>query len=282
MNNENFRQSLVHALNRIPALACYDPINPTVNISSTVTPKNFAVYEGKDYTEYAGLSAYVNGDNFNEDLAREYRDKAIAELTAAGCTFPIKVLMSYNPTSNSWANECQVVEQQMEGVLGTDYIDICIEAGPSDGFLAAIRRSGNYAFMKCNWGADYADPETWTDPFVPGSTYSFIFRSTDPATQALYNEYLGLVDAAKAITTDIDARYAAFAKAETFLLDHAFLVPIHTDASGYSISKLNVFEGQYAAFGVVGERYKDQHILEKSMSIDEYNAAYQEWLAKKQ
>ena len=20
--------------------------------------------------------------------------------------------------------------------------------------------------MRCNWGADYADPETWTDPFV--------------------------------------------------------------------------------------------------------------------
>lgn len=40
--------------------------------------------------------------------------------------------------------------------------------------------------MKCNWGADYADPETWTDPFSADSSYSFIFKSTDPETQALY------------------------------------------------------------------------------------------------
>ena len=27
-------------------------------------------------------------------------------------------------------------------------------------------RTGNYAMMRCNWGADYADPQTWTDPFA--------------------------------------------------------------------------------------------------------------------
>ena len=68
--------------------------------------------------------------------------------------------------------------------------------------------------MKCNWGADYADPETWTDPFSTDSSYSFIFKSTDPETQALYAEYTELVAAAKAITDDMDARYTAFAKAE--------------------------------------------------------------------
>ena len=89
----------------------------------------------------------------------------MTELTAEGATFPIKVLMKYNPSTTNWAEECAVVEQQMEGVLGTDFIDIIVEAGPSDSFLTQVRRSGDYAFMKCGWGADYADPETWTDPF---------------------------------------------------------------------------------------------------------------------
>ncbi len=280
VNNENFRLSLVHAMNRMPALAATNPYNPTGNKTNTITPTGFCATDGKDYTTYGTLAGYVSGDNFDEAKALEYKEKAIAELTAAGATFPVKVLMCYNPTSTNWANECQVVEQQMESVLGTDYIDIIIKAGPDTGFLDAIRKAGNYAFMKCNWGADYADPQTWTDPFTEGSKYSFIFASTDPTTQALYAEYLSLVDAAKAITNDMAARYEAFAKAEAFLLDHGFAIPIHTNDMSYSMSKLNPFEGQYASFGGATQRYKDQHILEKSMSIDEFNAAYEQWRAK--
>ena len=108
------------------------------------------------------------------------------------------MLMCFNPTTTNWAQECQVVEQTIEKVLGTDFVDIIVEAGPETGFLGAIRRSGKYAFMKCNWGADYADPETWTDPFTTDSSYSFIFKSQDETTKALYAEYSSLVDAAKA------------------------------------------------------------------------------------
>jgi oligopeptide transport system substrate-binding protein len=64
------------------------------------------------------------------------------------------------------------VEQQLENLLGKDYIDIIPEAGPKTGFLSAIRRSGKYALMKCNWGPDYADPETYTDPFNETGTYN--------------------------------------------------------------------------------------------------------------
>ena len=178
-------------------------------------------------------------------------------------------------------NVRKVVEQQIENVLGADYVDIIIQAGPETGFLGAIRRTGNYAFMKCNWGADYADPETWTDPFSTDSSYSFIFKSTDPETQALYAEYTELVAAAKAITDDMDARYTAFAKAEAFLLDHAFAVPFSISNRSYQMCNLNVFEGQYASFGMANQRYKDQHLYDTSMGLEEYQAAYAEWQSKK-
>ncbi len=276
VNNENFRQSIVHALNRIPALYVYDTQDPTGNKSNTITPAGFSSASA-DYTTYGELSKYTDEYWYDTDAALDYKEAAIAELTAAGATFPIKILMPYNPTSTNWANECQVVEQNLEEILGTDYIDVIVQAGPDTGFLGAVRRVGNYALMKCNWGADYADPETWTDPFVTDSSYSFIYKSEDPTTKALFEEYESLVEAAKAITNDMDARYEAFAKAENLLLEHAFALPIHTSSRSYSMSKLNVFEGQYAPFGVASLRYKDQYLYEDSMNLAEFQEAYAAW-----
>ena len=182
-----------------------------------------------------------------------------------------------------WDKQCQVFKQQVEGVLndGFDFINIIITQGPSDNFLNAVRRVGAYELMSYYWGADYSDPETWTDPFSADSSYSFIFKSTDPETQALYAEYTELVAAAKAITDDMDARYTAFAKAEAFLLDHAFAVPFSISNRSYQMCNLNVFEGQYASFGLANQRYKDQHLYSSSMGMEEYQAAYAEWQSKK-
>lgn len=279
VNNENFRKAVVAAFNRMPALATNDRVDPTSMKNNTITPNGFAS-ASKDYTYYGGLEAYTEGDNFDEAKAAEYKAAAMEELTAAGAAFPVKMLMCFNPTTTNWAQECQVVEQTIESVLGTDFVDIIVEAGPETGFLGAIRRSGKYAFMKCNWGADYADPETWTDPFAPDSSYSFIGKSQDAGTKALYEEYWSLVEDAKAIVSDMDARYEAFAKAETFLLDHAFAVPIHISSRSYQMCNLNVFEGQYASFGLAGQRYKDQHLYDTSMSLEEFQTAYAEWQAK--
>ena len=278
VNNENFRKSVFHAFNRMPALAVSDRIDPESLKNNTITPFSFAS-ASKDYAYYDGLAAYTDGDNFDEEKALSYKEAAIEELTAAGATFPVKMLMRYNPSLTNAANECQVVEQTIEGILGTDYVDIILLAGPESGFLTT-RRTGEYAFMSCNWGADYADPETWTEPFAEGSNYSFIFASEDETTQALYQEYLTLVAAAKAITNDMEARYEAFAKAEAFLLDHAFAIPFSISSRSYQMSNLNVFEGQYASFGVASFRYKDQHLYETSMSMEQYQQAYAEWLEK--
>lgn len=278
VNNENFRKSIYAALNRTAALSASDAMDPASLVSNTITPAGFASASA-DYTTYGDLPAFVETDYLDADKAMSYKDAAMAELTAAGATFPVKVLVLYNPTSSSWANESQIVEQNLEKVLGTDYIDVIVQAGPDTGFLNE-RRAGNYGLMKCNWGADYADPETWTDPFVDGSKYNFIYKAKGAETQALFAEYTELVNAAKAITNDMDARYEAFAKAETLLLEHAFALPIHTSSRTYQMSNLNIFEGQYAPFGNATLRYKDQYLYEDSMSLAEWQAAYAEWQAE--
>ena len=65
------------------------------------------------------------------------------------------------------------IRDRLEGLLGTDYIDVVVEAGPSTNFLAEVRKTGDYALMLCNWGPDYADPETYSDPWSLGYTYSW-------------------------------------------------------------------------------------------------------------
>ena len=164
VNNENFRKALSSALNKTKEVAVLEPNVPEDYVINTITPAKFTFNaDGTDFTEIGDMAAL--GDTFNEAKAVEYRDLAKSELAAEGVTFPVKVLLPYNPTEVNWDKECQVVEQQMESLLGTDFIDIIVQTGPTDGFLTEIRRNGKYAMLKCNWGADYADPETWTDPF---------------------------------------------------------------------------------------------------------------------
>lgn len=282
VNNENFRKALASALNKTKEVAVLEANAPEDFVINSITPPGFTFdSEGTDFTKVGDMAAL--GETFNEAKAIEYRDKAKAELAAEGVTFPVKVLMPYNPSETNWDKECQVAEQQMETLLGNDFIDIIVEAGPTDGFLTEIRRNGKFAFMKCNWGADYADPETWTDPFYQaksesgydlgfkyGNIAKAIEEGTPSADAAL--AYFAAVEEAKDIKVDLKARYEAFAKAEAGLIDHAFVVPFSISVSKYITSRLNVFEGQYAPFGVSNERYKGQHLLDHYVSMEEFQA----------
>lgn len=282
VNNENFRKALYFGLDKTKEVAVLEPNTPDDYILSTVTPFDFAYNaDGKDYTAVGAMAAM--GNTFDEAKALEYKEAAMTELAAEGVTFPVKVLMGYNPSTTNWDKECQVVEQQMESLLGADFIDIIIEAGPTDNFLTEVRRSGKYAFMKCGWGADYADPETWTDPFYQskgesgydaGYKYAFLANAITEGTStaAAVQEYFDKVDAAKAITVDTNARFEAFAEAEAVLMDHALVIPFSITVSPYIATKLNVFEAQYAPFGVSKLRYKGQHLLDHYVSMEEYEA----------
>ena len=290
VNNENFRQSLQAALNRVNPLAITEPNTPEDYVMNTITPYNFTMNaSGQDYTNVGPLKDIKAQDSFDEAKALEYKKAAMEELGAEGATFPVKILMKYNPTSVNWDKECAVVEQQMEGVLGTDYIDIIVEAGPSDSFLSQVRRVGDYALMKCNWGADYADPETWTDPFyqAPGDAegykYAFLGSAINEKasnTADTVAEYFSLVEAAKAITAeaDKDKRYEAFAEAEAYLINHALVIPYSIELSRYIAVKYNVFDGEYASCGLIpNDRFKYITISDHFISMDEYETAYDAW-----
>ena len=290
VNNENFRKAVFHGIDRDGYIAAkYPGDDPSIHKINTVTPKGFSVNEGKDYVFYGGLAKYTEGESFDPELAVQFRDAAKAELEAAGCKFPIKVPVNYNTNSTTWANCTVVLEQQLEELLGADFIDIIVVPYSGSDFLNATRRNGNYALQELNWGADFMDPETWADPFERKNNYNFFCHETDTyrvfqdtktaETNALIDQYYELVDAAREETGDMNARYEAFAAAESFYIDHAIVVPGFISGGSYQATKLNGFEGQYAMMGQSSNRYKGQHVYKTAMSQDMFDAQYAEWTA---
>ncbi|CAM5370384.1 hypothetical protein LSPH24S_08935 [Lysinibacillus sphaericus] len=97
-----------------------------------------------------------------------------------------------------------------------------MKQGPSTGFLSEVRRPGKFALLEANWGPDYADPSTYTEPFSVDGTYN------KPELAEGYKEangqtvYLNLLEKAKA-TIDTAERYNLFAQAEAFLIEEAFV-----------------------------------------------------------
>nr|WP_106780203.1 peptide ABC transporter substrate-binding protein [Lysinibacillus timonensis] len=275
VNNKNFRKSLFHGLDRVSAMMTLEPYNPESLLNNTITPKNFVDIDGVDYTQLEPLAPFTNKDSFNKELALEFKEKALAELEGKA-TFPVKVLMPYNSGMPDWANRAQVIEQQMENLLGKDYIDIIVEAGPSTGFLSEVRRPGKFAFMEVNWGPDFADPSTYTDPFTTGGTYNKPELAEGYVESNGKTKYDNMVEAAKA-TIETQERYQLFAEAESFLIEEAFVIPYSVQGDGYIASKLNPFDAQFSPFGVTSEKFKGQSVLEKPMSNEEYQEAKAQW-----
>ena len=282
VNSTNFRKAFLYAINPAVTLAVTAPEGYENYKLHTITPPSFcADSKGVDYTECGALANVT--DHFNEATAKQYRDAAVQELTAAGATFPIKVQYPYNPAVVDWDKQCQVFKQQVEGVLndGFDFVEIIITQGPSDNFLNAVRRAGAYEFMSYYWGADYSDPETEVYPFYQeagdrGTCYAFLRTGVEDGiitgeTAGYVMTYMDMVEKAKAITADLDARYAAFADAEAYLIENALVIPLSLPVPPYIATRLNLGEGQYAPTGFSTNRLKGIHILDHYVSMDEYN-----------
>ena len=291
VNITNFRKSLFHGIDKVKYVAAmYPASSPEMHLQRTITPLGFATYEGKDFTSYGSLKEISETESFNEALALEYKAKAIPELEAAGVVFPIQIPINYRSGSTTWANASTVLEQQLEELLGTDYIDVIVVEYAGNSFLNETRRNGNYAIQELNWGADFMDPETWADPFDYKNSYNFfcpdtdtyrVFQDTKTAeTKALIDEYFKLQDYARTCVKDMDERFEAFAEAEAFYINNAVVLPGFISGGSYMATKLNGFEGQFAMMGQSSSRYKGQHVYEEAMSQDMFDDQYAKWKAE--
>ena len=279
VNNRNFRLAVNHAFNRMTAMYTADPYTPESNLIKTITPPNFCDSGGLDYTQ-TGALAYVSNQlpTFDEALAKRYRDQARDELRAAGVTFPIKALMPFNSSSSNWADRCQVVKNNIEQVLGSDFIDIVIYSAPPTNFLGDNRRNGRFAFLECNWGPDYADPETFTDPFNDTGTYNKPHLATGYNEANGRHRYLNLLNVAIAEKMDMKKRYELFAETEAFLIQEAFVIPYALSVPAWVASYLNPFEANYSQGSSMSQaKINNMHVLAAPLNTEEFNRLYEQW-----
>jgi len=281
--NENFRKSLYYGLDLTPYFARTNAINPLSCQNFCYTGNGVAfTSDGTDYTSLVrkelGLEYdYTNYARYNAEKAAEYKAKAIEELTAKGVTFPVTVDYYISGASDVAAQTAKVLENVFAEGLGSDYVVLKTNTYISS-LANEVRKPRKASIFINGWGADFADPinflgqETYNDPQAYYSNaYSMCNQNDDPDLIAAYQEFTDLVVKAKAITNDMDARYAAFAKAEACMLNHALVIPCSYEV-GWELTKINNYTKVYSMYGMQAYRYVDWETSETPYTTEEMNA----------
>ena len=282
VNNENFRKSIYYAVDREAAVMTSYPYGYEEQMLNTITTKNFVNVDGVDYTELEPLKEISKTDQFQEDKALEYKEKALEELQGT-VTFPVTIVMPYNTSTLALTNRVQVEKQQLENLLGSDYISIELVPYPPTNYLKESRSSGKFSLMEMGWGPDYADPAGYTEVMTSdtsiGTKYSRPYLAEDLKDADGNSIYENMIKEAKAETTDIGKRYELFAEAEAYLIEHALVIPLYASGGGYRATYLDPFSAHCTQFGRNLDKYKGAKVLDQPMSQEEYKAAeaqYQE------
>ena len=281
--NENFRLALYYGLDITDYLARTNFIHPLSCQNYCYTANAVSVNsEGKDYTQMVRdeLGLQYDSEKFvRADAAKaaEYKAKAIEELTAAGVELPVKMthyIMGSNQTAKDSAD---TLAQIISDCLGDDLVVLEIRTCVSK--LNTEVRDPQLASIYINgWGADFADPvnflgqETYGDDNAYYSkAYSKINNATDEKLIATYKEFTDMVNTAKAITDDLDARYAAFAKAEAFWIQHALTIPWSYEVT-WKVTSINEYSKIYTAYGNQSERYVNWETNSDLYTTEDYEA----------
>lgn len=281
--NENFRLALYYGLDITDYLARTNFIHPLSCQNYCYTANAVSVNsEGKDYTQMVRdeLGLQYDSEKFvRADAAKaaEYKAKAIEELTAAGVELPVKMthyIMGSNQTAKDSAD---TLAQIISDCLGDDLVVLEIRTYVSK--LNTEVRDPQLASIYINgWGADFADPvnflgqETYGDDNAYYSkAYSKINNATDEKLKATYKEFTDMVNTAKAITDDLDARYAAFAKAEAYMLQHALVIPWSYEVT-WKVTSINEYSKIYTAYGNQSERYVNWETNSDLYTTEDYEA----------
>ena len=281
--NENFRLALYYGLDITDYLARTNFIHPLSCQNFCYTANAVSVNsEGKDYTQMVRdeLGLQYDSEKFvRADAAKaaEYKAKAIEELTAAGVELPVKMTHYIMGSSQTAKDSADTLAQIISDCLGDDLVVLEIRTFVSK--LNTEVRDPQLASIYINgWGADFADPvnflgqETYGDDNAYYSkAYSKINNATDEKLIATYKKFTDMVNTAKAITDDLDARYAAFAKAEAFWIQHALTIPWSYEVT-WKVTSINEYSKIYTAYGNQSERYVNWETNSDLYTTEDYEA----------
>lgn len=285
--NESFRQAWYYGLDFTEYIARSNPLNPNKQTLDTFTGRGL-VYtsDGTDYTTLVtdkldhGATDRTDGQGkaarLNAEKFAAAKKQAMEELAAQGVTFPVQADFFILSGSQVSLDGAEVLKKVFSQCFGDDFIQLNIRTYVSN-LTQEVRNPRLQSFFINGWGADYADPQNYLGQMVyPGDNafYAQYYENLPDAAanvQETFMEYTKLVEAGDAITDDMDARYAAFAEAEVYMLNHALFIPVYNQIN-FKITRINHYSMMNAPFGIQYNKYKNWETSTVAYTADDYAA----------
>ena len=272
--NEAFRKTWYHGLDLTNYFKRTNAIDPMVCENNFYTMKGLCyTSDGTDYTELVRQELGLpenNGETpvrLDKEKAEQYKKQAMEELSALGVTFPVEVDYYIIASNQTALDSATVLKQCFSDGLGDDFVKLNIKT-----YIKSLRQEvlnpHLQSFVLNGWGADYGDPQNFLGQELYGydnadysANYSFINEvtaETEANKQLIntYKEYTKMVEEANEITDDLDARYAAYAKAEAYMLDHVLVLPCNYGI-GWALGKVDNDSKMNAMFGIQNNKMKN-------------------------
>lgn len=305
--NENFRKAVRAAFD---ALAYQK-----VTMDEEIAAASLRVFNGlytfvstSDGTAYGKLveDAYKaqTGQEVNlKDGQYPFLDKAAAlnyieEAKKEGITFPVHLDMLVAETSDRLVKNAQSLKKSIgdntDGQIIIELVMVPMDVIRNVAYYNTDPAGSDYDISTfTGWGPDYVDPKTFVQIYSTSEGYymtSLGLTSIDNVDPADYNKdkdikdacgltgYEELYLAADKITSDLDARYKAFAEADAYMIAHAITIPFQMQGVNIRVSHTVPFSGIYST-GVTGYKYKLMKLQEDIVTAEEYNAAKAKWEA---
>lgn len=312
VRNANFRNALLSALDRV----AYLTQSMTTEVA-TATLRNFdgvpelvSTSDGKTYGSLV-TAAYDKLTGTDISLADGQdpflsKEKALAYIEAAkaeGVVFPVTLDMPYigdgsDIYKNRAASMVKSISDNTDGQIIINAISKPREDVMNTCFYNEDAATCDYDINTAGgWGPDFSDPKTFADIYSCKNGYYMtvlglygqetaeyamqsdaVKASNDAAiTESGLAEYTAMIEAADAITDDMDKRYEAYAEADAYLVAKAIFIPMQMQTRGERVSKVVPFTRAYSVAGTGEYKYKFMKVQEDIVTEEQYNTAYAAW-----
>ena len=292
--NKAFRQCFSKGMVLNKFFARYNPINPLKCENDFFTMKGLCyTSDGTDYTNLVAKEMGLDGEAYdgktmkrlranNGDIT-ELKKQAMEELSAIGVTFPVHCSYYILAGSTSALDHATVLKQCFTDSFGDDFIVLDVNTFVSSTMKEVVAPKLQ-SFTHMGWGADFGDPINFLTQIIihdENAYYSCNMTNiagivnNGPASYqtelvAAYEKFTDLVNEARAIVDDTDARYAAFAKAEAYFLDENLIFPTVYDVT-WCLTHVNEYSKINAMYGPCNYKAVNWETSEEAYTTEQYD-----------
>ena len=292
--NKAFRQCFSKGMVLNKFFARYNPINPLKCENDFFTMKGLCyTSDGTDYTNLVAKEMGLDGEAYdgktmkrlranNGDIT-ELKKQAMEELSTIGVTFPVHCSYYILAGSTSALDSATVLKQCFTDSFGDDFIVLDINTFVSSTMKEVVAPKLQ-SFTHMGWGADFGDPINFLTQIIVHDDNAYYscnmtniagIVNNGPASYqtelvAAYEKFTDLVNEARAIVDDTDARYAAFAKAEAYFLDENLIFPTVYDIT-WCLTHANEYSKINAMYGPCNYKAVNWETSEEAYTTEQYD-----------